>query len=145
MDAFVGNPPFAGGSKVSGTFGDSYRAWLLMVHPGSHGNDDLCAHFFRRADYLLGQPGTVGLIATNTISQGDTRSTGLQNMVNVGSAIYDAVRTMKWPGEANVAVSVVHLAKGHLANISGLRRRLDGIEVAAINSRLRPKPERSNP
>src|ERR1039458_5406462 len=47
--------------------------------------------------------------------------------------------------EANVAVSVVHLAKGHLANISGLRRRLDGIEVAAINSRLRPKPERSNP
>jgi hypothetical protein len=145
MDAFVGNPPFAGGSQVSGTFGDSYRDWLLMVHPGSHGNADLCAHFFRRADYLLGQHGTVGLIATNTISQGDTRSTGLQNMVNVGSAIYDAVRTMKWPGEANVAVSVVHLAKGHLANISGLRRRLDGIEVAAINSRLRPKPERSNP
>jgi hypothetical protein len=52
---------------------------------------------------------------------------------------------MKWPGEANVAVSVVHLAKGHLASVSGLRRRLDGSEVAAINSRLRPKPERPDP
>jgi len=108
-------------------------------------NADLCAHFFRRADFLLGQHGTIGLIATNTIAQGDTRSTALQNMLNGGAAIYDAVSSMKWPGEANVAVSLVHLAKGHLASVSGLRRRLDGVEVTTINSRLRPKPERPDP
>jgi hypothetical protein len=145
MDAFVGNPPFAGKNGISAAGGDAYLPWLQQIHPGSHGNADLCAHFFRRADFLLGQHGTIGLIATNTIAQGDTRSTGLQHIVNGGSAIYDAVRSMKWPGEANVAVSVVHLAKGHLAKVSGLRHRLDGSEVAAINSRLRPKPERHDP
>ncbi len=145
MDAFVGNPPFAGKNGISAAGGDAYLPWLQQIHPGSHGNADLCAHFFRRADFLLGQHGTIGLIATNTIAQGDTRSTGLQHMVNGGAAIYDAVRSMKWPGEANVAVSVVHLAKGHLASVPGLRHRLDGTEVAAINSRLRPKPERPDP
>jgi hypothetical protein len=145
MDAFVGNPPFAGKNGISAAGGDAYLPWLQQIHPGSHGNADLCTHFFRRADFLLGEHGTIGLIATNTIAQGDTRSTGLQHMVNGGSAIYDAVRSMKWPGEANVSVSVVHLAKGHLSNLAGLRRRLDGAEVAAINSRLRPKPERSDP
>jgi hypothetical protein len=145
MDAFVGNPPFAGKNSLAAATGASYLDWLRVLHPGAHGNADLCTHFFRRGDFLLGQHGTIGLIATNTIAQGDSRSTGLQNMVNSGSAIYDAVRSMKWPGEANVEVAVVHLAKGHLANISGLRRRLDGIEVAAINSRLRSKPERPDP
>jgi hypothetical protein len=145
MDAFVGNPPFAGKNGISAAGGDAYLPWLQQIHPGSHGNADLCAHFFRRADFLLGQHGTIGLIATNTIAQGDTRSTALQYIVNRGTAIYDAIRSMKWPGEANVAVSVVHLAKGHLAKVSGLRHRLDGSEVAAINSRLRPKPERPDP
>ena len=144
MDAFVGNPPFLGGKRISTAYGDSYSAWLEHLHASTK-NADISAHFFRRADFLLGQHGTIGLIATNTIAQGDTRTTGLQDMVNGGSAIYDAVRSMKWPGEANVAVSVIHLAKGHLASISGLRRRLDGAEVTVVNSRLRPSPERSDP
>jgi hypothetical protein len=144
MDAFVGNPPFLGGRLISGNLGDSYSQWLEFTHSASK-NADLCAHFFRRADFLLGQHGTIGLIATNTIAQGDTRNTSLQYLVNGGTAIYDAVRSMPWPGEANVAVSVVHMAKGHLAEVSGLRRRLDGIAADAINSRLRPKPERTDP
>jgi hypothetical protein len=144
MDAFVGNPPFLGGRMISGTFGDCYSQWLEFTHSASK-NADLCAHFFRRAEFLLGQHGTIGLIATNTISQGDTRNTGLQSIVKGGSSIYDAVRTMKWPGDANVSVSVVHLAKGHLATISGLRRRLDGLEVDVVNSRLRAKIERPDP
>ena len=129
---------------ISGTFGDSYSQWLEFIHSASK-NADLCAHFFRRADFLLGQHGTIGLIATNSIAQGDTRSSGLQRLQNGGSAIYDAIRTMPWPGEAAVAVAVVHLSKGHLSNLGGLRRRLDGGEVSAINSRLRPKPERPDP
>ncbi len=36
------------------------------------------AHFFRRAFGLLQQGGNFGLIATNTIRQGDTRATGLR-------------------------------------------------------------------
>jgi hypothetical protein len=145
MDAFVGNPPFAGKNGISEAGGETYVPWLQQIHDGSHGNADLCAHFFRRANYLLGEHGTIGLIATNTIAQGDTRTTALQQMVKDGTVIYDAVRSMKWPGEANVAVSVVHMAKGRLARLAGLQFRLNGAVASSIDSRLRPKPERPDP
>jgi hypothetical protein len=75
FDAIVGNPPFLGGSKIPGTFGHAYLAWLLSQHEDSHGNSDLAAHFFRRAFSLLRREGALELIATNTIGQGDTRTT----------------------------------------------------------------------
>ena len=117
MDAFVGNPPFMGGGQLSGTFGAAYLDWVLTIHPGAHGNADLSAHFFRRADTLLGAHGTIGLIATNTIGQGDTRATGLQYLVaKRGYTIYDATRNMPWPESgAAVTISIVHLAHGNPA------------------------------
>src|SRR5207247_8164836 len=57
---------------------DGYLDWLKTVHDESHGNADLVAHFYRRAFNLLRKDGCFGLIATNTIGQGDTRSTGLR-------------------------------------------------------------------
>lgn len=144
MDAFVGNPPFAGKNAVV-AFGDGYLDWLLAIHEGAHGNADLSAHFFRRMARLLGAHGTMGLIATNTISQGDTRSTGLQHLVTKeGFVIYDAVRSMTWSGQAAVAVSLVHLAKGSPLSRQG-ERRLDGVAVPEINSRLRGAAERGDP
>ncbi len=53
-----------------------------------------------------------GLIATNTIGQGDTRSTGLRWICNHGGTIYAARKRLKWPGEAAVVVSVIHVHKG---------------------------------
>jgi hypothetical protein len=145
MDAFVGNPPFMGGGQLSGTFGDAYLAWVLTLHEGAHGNADLVAHFFRRAFHLLGVHGTIGFIATNTIAQGDTRTTGLRWMATHGATLYDAVRSMKWPvPSANVAVSVVHAAKGHVSNLQ-LEPHLDGHRVEHLNSRLRGKRERAEP
>ncbi len=144
MDAFVGNPPFMAGSDISGTLGSVYLAWLQSIHLGSHGNGDYCAHFYRRAFHLLGEHGTFGLLATNTIGQGDTRTTGLKILVAEGACIYDAVHSMKWPGTANVAVSVVHVAKGSIKSID-LAVRLDTRPVAVINSQLRARPEREDP
>ncbi len=46
FDAFVGNPPFMGGSSLSSRFGPPYLDWLLTLHTESHGNGDLVAHFF---------------------------------------------------------------------------------------------------
>jgi len=144
MDAFLGNPPFLGGSSISSKFGGAYRDWLSVAHVGSHGNADLASHFFRRADVLLGAHGAIGFIATNTIGQGDSRASALQPLVGDGHAIYDATRSMLWPGSASVAVSVIHLAKGLPASSLPVRR-LDGVRVEDINSRLRPKPERPDP
>jgi hypothetical protein len=56
----------------------------------------------------------MGLIATNTIGQGDTRSTGLRWICKNGGTIYRATKRLKWPGEAAVVVSVIHVSKGEL-------------------------------
>lgn len=144
VDAVVGNPPFSGKNGITDTNGPEYLKWLTSAYTPSHGNSDLSAYFFRRADWMLGAHGTMGLIATNTIGQGDTRTTGLEALVAAGGRIYDATRDMKWPVKgANVTVSVVHVAKG--CTTSGLRNRLDGEDVPAISSQLRAAHERPNP
>ncbi len=143
MDAFVGNPPFAGKNGITETNGDLYLSWLMSIHAGAHGNADLSAHFFRRCGDLLGAHGTIGLLATNTIAQGDTRATGLQHLMADAFVIYEATKSMPWPGQAAVAVSVVHLARGAPSRV--VPHHLDGISVEAINSRLRAGAEREDP
>ncbi|WP_437602023.1 DNA methyltransferase [Sorangium sp. So ce590] len=145
LDAFVGNPPFLGGKRISTDHGDTYAAWLEQLH-GATKNTDLAAHFFRRAAALLGGRGTVGLIATNTIAQGDTRRSGLKPLVEAGRAvIYHAVRSVPWPGDAAVHVAVVHLAVGMSPADGVPPPRLDGLPVRHINSHLRAMPERPDP
>ena len=139
FDAFVGNPPFMGGSSISGVLGRSYLEYLLLVHPASHGNADLIAHFYRRAFSLLREGGTFGLIATNTIAQGDTRSSGLRWICTHGGTIYSATKRLKWPGQAAVVVSVVHAAKNAPSATNSphpLRCLLDGRAVPRITAFL---------
>src|SRR5690606_28392486 len=135
----LGNPPFMGQAHISARLGDGYRDWIFMIHSGAGGKADLSTHFFRRADTLLGEHGTIGLIATNTIAQGDTREGGLKPLLAAGFRIYEAIRSLPWPGVAAVSVSVVNLAKGSCARTE-LPCRLDGKLVPVINSRLRPTP-----
>ena len=111
FDAIIGNPPFAGKNTLINAHPEGYLQWLKEIHPESHGNSDLVAHFFRRAFDLLRQNGSFGLIATNTIAQGDTRSTGLRYICNHGGLIYNATRRYRWPGMAAVVVSLVHIMK----------------------------------
>jgi hypothetical protein len=74
----------------------------------------------------------MGLIATNTISQGDTRSTGLRWICNHGGTIYRAKKRLKWPGEAAVVVSVIHIYRGALS----APYLLDGRAAARISAYL---------
>jgi hypothetical protein len=111
FDAIVGNPPFAGKNTAINAHADGYMDWLKVVNPESHGNSDLVAHFFRRAFVLLRKSGSFGLIATNTIGQGDTRSTGLRYICENGGTIYNAQKRVKWSGLAAVIVSVIHVIK----------------------------------
>lgn len=114
FDACVGNPPFLRGKSISTNFGSGYTDWLLKTFEGANGSADLSAFFFRRVYQQLRSGGTQGLIATNSIAQGDTRSAGLRWIcVNAGT-IYHATRRLKWPGQAAVVVSLVHIRKGTL-------------------------------
>ena len=120
FDAIVGNPPFLGGKRISTNLGDSYRDWLSEIHTESSSNADLVAHFFRRAFSLDREGGAFGLIATNTIAQGDTRASGLRWICTRGGEIYRAQRRLKWPGLAAVVVSVIHVSKGPFAGAKQL-------------------------
>lgn len=123
FDAMVGNPPFAGRTTIANANVDGYIEWLQNLHADSHGNADLVAHFFRRAFALVRNSGAFGLIATNTIAQGDTRTTGLRWLCEHGGEIYNARKRVKWPGLAAVIVSVIHVMKGAYAGTKCLDER----------------------
>ncbi len=133
FDAIVGNPPFLGGKRISTTNGEAYRDWLVVVNAESNSNSDLVAHFFRRAFNQVRAEGTCGLIATNTIRQGDTRETGLRWIcAEGGGTIYEARRRYKWPGAAAVTVSVIWIVKG----TAPAPFDLDGQQVSVITAFL---------
>jgi len=132
FDAIVGNPPFAGVVSLAGSNLTGYTDWLRILHAETGGKCDLVAHFFRRTFGLLRERGASGLIATNTIAQGDTRSSGLRWICTHGGEIYAVRRRVKWPGMAAVIVSVVHVAKGRFEGA----KWLDGREVDTITAFL---------
>ncbi|EDX83591.1 hypothetical protein S7335_771 [Synechococcus sp. PCC 7335] len=113
FDVIVGNPPFLGGTKISTSYGKDYLYWLLDSYDFSGNRMDLVAYLFRRGFALLRESGCLGLIATNTIGQGDTRSGGLAQIRKQGGWIYNVSRRCRWPGLAAVVVSIIHIQKGN--------------------------------
>ena len=141
FDAIVGNPPFAGKNTIIAGSPEGYLDWLKVVNPESHGNADLVAHFFRRSFDMVRKQGSYGLISTNTIAQGDTRSTGLRFICQNGGTIYNAQKRVKWPGLAAVVVSVLNICKGSYGGC----KLLDGQSVEKITAFLFPNGGNENP
>lgn len=113
FDGIVGNPPFMGGSKLTGAFSTNYREYLVSeIAKGRRGNADLSAYFFLRSFQLLLGSGSMGLLATNTIAQGDTREVGLDWIVANKGTITRANPSRPWPGEAGVHVASVWVHRG---------------------------------
>jgi hypothetical protein len=111
--AIVGNPPFMGGKKITGSLQADYRAYLVTYLAfGTAGNADLCAYFFLRAASLLQAQGQLGFLATNSIAQGETLDVGLRQLSGMNFAIPRAVPSRKWPGTATVEIAEVWLHKG---------------------------------
>ena len=117
FDAFVCNPPFMGGQKITGNMGTAYRDYLVEhLARGKRGSADLCAYFALRAVSLLREGGQFGFLATNTIAQGDTREVGLDQLTADGCVIPRAVPSRPWPGTASLEVAHVWLRKGRWAS-----------------------------
>jgi Eco57I restriction-modification methylase/MmeI, target recognition domain len=132
FNAIVGNPPFVGGKRISSNFGKRYSQWIQTLNSETNGNVDLVAHCFRRAFALTGAKGVMGLVATNTIAQGDTRRGGLRWIGRNGGEIIFARRRLTWPGSAAVVVSVLEIVKGAYDG----PRTLDGKRVDFITAFL---------
>jgi len=138
FDAVVGNPPFLGGQKLTGALGANIREWLVnIVADGAKGSADQVAYFFLRTRSLLASAGTLGLIATNTIAQGDTREVGLDQMVESGFTITRAIQSRAWPvSSANLEFAAVWGTFG--AVFEAVPRVSDGTPVTQITALLEP-------
>ncbi|WP_206526923.1 Eco57I restriction-modification methylase domain-containing protein, partial [Paragemmobacter kunshanensis] len=131
--AIIGNPPFRGGLMITRDFGFPYTQFLKAITSEAGATTDLCAYFFRRAVSLIAESGAVGIIVTNTISEGDTRAASLEVAVPAIGRIFSADASMPWPGTAALHVSIVHFIKGTWAS----HCKLNGEDVKHINSSLR--------
>lgn len=143
FDAMVGNPPFLGGQRITGVAGTAFRDWLVThVADGRRGSADLVAYFFLRAWSLLREGGGFGLLAVNTIAEGDTRQVGLEAMVKAGAVIHAAYPNEPWPGKAAVVTSRVHVHKGEWQGERSLLGRPAPFISAFLSDREEWSPKR---
>lgn len=118
LDGRVGvvmNPPYLGGGKISSRYGNAYLKMLKKRYPGGVG--DLAAYFLR-AVHIYYDVAYMGVLATNTLSQGATHRLGLQVLCTTPVLspwdaddagrmpwlIRRAVKGIPWPGRAKVVV-----------------------------------------
>jgi hypothetical protein len=139
FDAIIGNPPFLGGQKLTSSMGTNIRDWLVdVVAGGTKGSADFVAYFLLRAVHLVRRSGSLGLIATNSVAQGDTRHVGLDQIVaNHQATIYRAVQSRKWPASsANLEFAAVWGA-GNDVEVKS-RPVSDGMRVQRVSTLLEP-------
>lgn len=111
FDCILGNPPYLGGQALSGTYGYPFCEYLRWQYAPT-GLSDLVTFFLRRIFSLLRPNGFTAFITTNSIKDGDVRKDGLEQVIGAGGSINMAVRNIKWPGVANLVVSLVSLYRG---------------------------------
>lgn len=132
FDAFIGNPPYLHGRRISTIWGDEYLRYLCTFHDKVNGSADLVAYFVLRGFTLIRDQGCFGIVTTQGIFQGDTRETGLDYILRSGGFIYDATSDFPWPGTAAVRVCRFVLWKSK----KPVKAYLDGKEIEAINASL---------
>lgn len=114
FDCILGNPPFLGGTMISGFVGKGYYNYLVNTFIGASNRCDLSGYFLRRIFELRSINGFLGLITTNSISEGDTRTGGLEKILERNGCINYASKSMNWPGEAAVIVSLFTISNADI-------------------------------
>lgn len=137
FDVFLGNPPFMGGTTISGRLGKQFHSFVtgnLSPNGSSGGRADLCAYFLIRASQNVNRTGCIGMIATNTIAQGDTREVSLDYLLGESLRLIRATSSCKWPGTASLEVALLWLGAFKWNGVS----YLDDVQVQTITSFLAP-------
>jgi hypothetical protein len=130
FDAVVGNPPFLGGPKLGSIFGRAFKDYLVETSAtGQRGIADLVVYFLLRITCITK---CFGILSTNTVSQGDSREVGLDQLLADRWTVYRAVKSTPWPSEANLQIAKLWLWHSEWSG----GRTLDGRTVPGINSYL---------
>lgn len=108
-DAIIGNPPFLGGKHLRLNLGDDYVEKVFQQFPNLK-DVDYCSYWFRKAsdNNVDKNKVRIGLVGTNSISQGKTRQATLDYINQNNGYIHNAISTQPWSGEAKVHVSIVN-------------------------------------
>lgn len=112
FDCVLGNPPYLGGKRISGNYGDTYLNAIKYLHRPADGGLDFVIYFVRRIYEIQKLKSFISIITTNTISQGDSRRGGLEYLLKKGGELIYVADTIPWPGKANVKVTLFSLHKG---------------------------------
>ncbi len=141
FDCILGNPPYLGGSRISTFFGNSYSNYVTNYFENSKGMADLVSYFFRRNYSIIHDKAYQAVLSTNSISQGATRETALDYLLNMEANIIFAVKSMRWPGAAAVEISLISIFKGTWNR----SRVLNNKKVKSINQYLEDNLVEENP
>ena len=132
FDCVLGNPPYLGGKKISGSFGQTYLETIHYFYNGVGGQSDLIAYFIRRIYSILSNKRFFAVITTNSISEGDTRQGSLDVIIAEGGQICFAIKSTKWPGVANLNVALLSVFNSQFLN----KKVLNQVTVNNITSYL---------
>ncbi len=139
FDCVLGNPPFLGDKKLKNAFGESFLEYCrFYFYPA--GITDLIVYFLRRIYDLINNNSFLSIIATNTISQGDAKDGGLDFIVAQNGDINFAINSTKWPGKAEVIVSLLAIYKGKFDK----QKYLGQFTVNSISTLLREGDSNEN-
>ena len=140
FDCILGNPPYLGGQALSGTYGHPFCGYVRWAYSPT-GLSDLVVYFVRRLFSLLAPGGFTAFITTNSIKDGDIRKDSLEQVIARGGEINMAVRGIRWPGRANLVISLLSLHKGPWDQ----GRYLDGRRVGVISPFLDDSEDEGEP
>ncbi|MFM5982490.1 MAG: DNA methyltransferase, partial [Sphaerospermopsis kisseleviana] len=110
-DAIIGNPPFLGGYRIRLELGDEHAEKLFNKFADVKAQIDFSCYWVRLAHNNIGENGRAGLVATNSISQGKSRTASLDYIIQNDGYINEAISTQPWSGEANVHVSIINWSR----------------------------------
>lgn len=105
LNYIMGNPPFSGARIMS----VKQKEDVLAIFDGwkTAGNLDYVSCWFKKAsDYMTGTGIRTALVATNSITQGDSIATLWKPLIQDGIHIDFAHRTFRWDSEASIKAHV---------------------------------------
>ncbi len=109
FDAFICNPPFTGGLKISAELGQPYLGWLKTRWNHAKGRADFVAYFLLQTCACLNSNGASGLVATKSLGQAGSKVVGLEYLLDNGFTLYHVETNKPWPGAAGVHICVAHI------------------------------------
>jgi hypothetical protein len=145
--AIVANPPFLGNKYWKSILGSTFQRFWEGRFGDRLGKPDLVVLFLARMTELIREPGSIGTLATQSVTEVDSRAL-IEKAVLSRASISRARSARRWPGSATVTVSEIWLTTAQWRApriLDGTRCDSIGADLRAGANRRMPSPIMSSP